>query len=258
MSNALENSTHFGLAAGDAIGYCGSSGTNLILASPRDPRMTGTCTRTMDSCWNTQDTNWRDLARGTLSEDPAIVEAHRLRWSLEAEERAIVEARLLARETDEEISQKSGISPLAMAYYKALFFNVRDRLDNRDWIIRTIHSMAGRRLLYGKETMGEQQRHTAYRLLGYFGRGLVVDAVVGTLSPRPRPGTPAESPAWLDNTLRTSIRSAAMMVVARFDRTNVQWLFRTQLQLLRREKRNQDSTAGVERNMEALLKSLRV
>ena len=58
-----------------------------------------------------QDTNWRDLARGTLSEDPAIVEAHRLRWSLEAEERAIVEARLLARETDEEISQKSGISP---------------------------------------------------------------------------------------------------------------------------------------------------
>lgn len=202
-------------------------------------------------------TDWQDLGDVTSSEDPALIEAHRLRWSLDAEDRAIVEARLLARETDAAIARKSGLSPTAVEYYEALFFTVRDRLDARGWIIKTIRSMAGRGLLYGKEIMGEQHRHTAYRMLGYYGGPLVVDALVGTLSPRPGPVTTEDCSAWLDDTMRADIKKAAMMVVARFDRTNLPLLFRTHLKLLRRKDSNQNLPVDVTKNMEAFLKEIK-
>jgi hypothetical protein len=203
-----------------------------------------------------RDTDCKDLGDVSSNEDQALVEAHRIRWSLDAEERAIVEARLLARETDEEIARKSGISPEAVKYYEALFFSVRDRLNAHDWIIKTIHSTAGQGLVYGKEALNEQHRHTVYRLFGYFGGPLVIDATVSTLSPRPRPLNQEDCSEWLNDALRVGIKEAAMMAVASFSKTNMRLLFRAHLDLLRREDPSRNATVGIEKNVEAFLKEL--
>lgn len=57
-----------------------------------------------------------------------------LRWT--------IEARILARETDKEISYKMGCRPEVVAAYEALFFAVRERIDNRDFILNSVLSAA--------------------------------------------------------------------------------------------------------------------
>ncbi len=82
--------------------------------------------------------------RALSKEDPALVQAHRLRWSLDAEDRAIVEARILTGESDAEISKKLGILPETVDWYENLFFCVRDRLGCSSWIRKTIETCVGK------------------------------------------------------------------------------------------------------------------
>lgn len=49
-----------------------------------------------------------------------------------------VQCRILARQTDAEISTATGLAPEAIRWYELLFFNVRDRLDSPDWILACV------------------------------------------------------------------------------------------------------------------------
>jgi GAF domain-containing protein len=60
--------------------------------------------------------------------DAAVLRGHREIVALE------VQARLLARHSPEEIARITPLPAEAVATYEALFFNVVDRLDARDWI----------------------------------------------------------------------------------------------------------------------------
>ena len=78
--------------------------------------------------------DWKNFSGASSREDPALVQRDMLRRSLDAEDRAIVEARILAGETDAEIGRKLAILPEAVDWYEALFFCVRDRLRLHSWI----------------------------------------------------------------------------------------------------------------------------
>jgi hypothetical protein len=76
--------------------------------------------------------------RSLCRENPEIVLVHELHYSPYSEQRHILEARLLTTESYEEISQRMGTSAKAVSLYADLFFDVRDRLQARDWIMKVI------------------------------------------------------------------------------------------------------------------------
>ena len=163
--------------------------------------------------------------------------------------------RILAGESDAEIGRKLGILAETVDWYEGLFFCVRDRLGCSSWIRKTIRDMGGEMPLYGKDTLTEQQRHTAYRLFGYYGGPCILDATVHSLSPRPRKAEDCN--AWIDDALRTKIKQVAMMETGRINKSNVHLLFRAHLDFLKNVKVDGPSWKSVEKNVAALIESLR-
>ena len=202
-------------------------------------------------------TDWKSVDRTPANPDLALLQAHLLRWSRDAEDRAILEARLLARETDTDIGRKLGILPEAVDWFEALFFCVRDKLESPGWVIPMIHSMAGPPLPFGPDTLTEQQRHTAYRLFGYTGGRYVLDAMIGALGSRPPTLSPEDSLAWLDDAWRTKLRQTAMMATATFNRKNMHRLFRIHLRLIKQKKIERTPPLDLKKNVLAMLENLK-
>ena len=70
------------------------------------------------------------------AEFPGPYFADRIAVGLDGDQRMrlCVEARILARQTDEEIAARLGTTALAIHWFEAIFFNVRPRLDSPDWL----------------------------------------------------------------------------------------------------------------------------
>ena len=91
-----------------------------------------------------------------------------------------VEARLLAGEPIDDIARKTALTPRAVATFEELFFNVRDRLENRGYLI---HIAVG---LY--PTPREPDPGLVWRLFGLLGGPVVLDALIdGDYGPPDRP-----------------------------------------------------------------------
>lgn len=107
--------------------------------------------------WETAQQLASKPARGRRSKDPLIRDAaqylrsgdaqqfpaiHAAREIYEADglERAEIEARILAGQSDEEIGERCHVSPHLVAVYHDLFFWVRDYLQT-DWVIRNTVGM---------------------------------------------------------------------------------------------------------------------
>lgn len=81
-------------------------------------------------------------------------DAKHLKWELEA--------RILAKEDIDSISEKLCISKKAIKWYESLFFNVLDRISNQSWII---HSAIGKGVFYGAS---ERDLDGIWKYCGYF------------------------------------------------------------------------------------------
>lgn len=94
--------------------------------------------RELDAC----QTDWQrfDLAERR----PAIFWAHYAYADVSGPPRWVMEARLLARNDDFEVGIKGGMGPQIVEAYEALFFNVREKLQHRDYILNVImrHAVA--------------------------------------------------------------------------------------------------------------------
>jgi len=97
-----------------------------------------------------------------------------------------IEARVLAGETDAEIAEKIGTETEVISAYVNVFFDVRDKLRNLDYVQNVIMADA--------VTRGLQERHydLLWKLLGYKGGAHVLDAVIGR-------GTNVERPESADS-----------------------------------------------------------
>lgn len=205
---------------------------------------------------------WRkgsDRLRNKLfREDPGLFYAHRLKHHPDLDWRAILEARILARETDESIAVLLGTIPSMVDWYEKLFFNVRDRLHSRDYIVKTL---MGKQLSYTGTYDGEiddQQRHFAYKLFGYFGGPLVLDVIIAGFQIGPFPTKQDKVQDWLDNAYQAAVRQRASVAIHTFNFNKFTMMQLLELHMRIIEVTKQSELAGgaytdYHKNIEALL-----
>jgi hypothetical protein len=108
-------------------------------------------------------------------EMPAIFWAHHVWADDNGPTKWAIEAHILARETDKEIAWKIGSSPEVVAAYEAIFFNVREKLNYREYILNSVMS--------DSVTRGISERHydLLWKLFGYTGGPHVLDSMISRL-----------------------------------------------------------------------------
>lgn len=116
-----------------------------------------------------------------LQRDRDLFWAHSIWADDKAPTRWGIEARILAGETNEEIAHKVGTAPEVIDAYARVFFDVREKLPNSDYVTNVVMSDA--------VTRGLQERHydLLWKMLGYKGGPHVLDAVISKSSPITRP-----------------------------------------------------------------------
>ena len=117
-----------------------------------------------------------------------------------------------------------GADESTVKMFADLFFDVRDRLEARDWIMKVILGPAELRSKFNKdETLTIAQRGFLYRLFGFYGGPLVLDALIAGIGGREMPVSAAEVAEWIDNSLQEIVRTRAAMAARVFDvnRNNV-------------------------------------
>ena len=145
---------------------------------------------------------------------PHVEQAHRLYVAADVERRQILEARLLTGESSAEIAERFATDAKTVNYYEQLFFNVRDRMDCRDWIVKTILGSPQDRSPSRDGVLTVAQRGLAYKLFAYFGGPLVLDSLIGSLSPNWKPQQEEGTSAWFDDATRDIVRSRAAMAAS--------------------------------------------
>lgn len=125
--------------------------------------------------------NRRNAMYALMLRDKDLFWAHSIWLAEKKPTRWGIEARVVAGETDEQIAAKVGTAPEVIAAYVNVFFDVRDRLNNLDYVQNVIMADA--------VTRGLQERHydLLWKLLAFKGGAHVLDAVIsrGTDVPRP-------------------------------------------------------------------------
>jgi hypothetical protein len=161
---------------------------------------------------------------------PDLCRAHRLHDN-NGTTKLTVEARLLAGQAVAEVARLTGLTPGAVAAYEALFFNVLDRLDARDWILA--HALrAG-----PSDRTVARDRGVVLKTFAYTGGPLVLEAVLPYLvgwkdlwEPAPNLATPS---GRVEQVTRLAVAAALLPRDATTDRK----LRRIALMLRDRERR---------------------
>ncbi len=127
-------------------------------------------------------------------------------WQAQANpQRHSIEAHLLARETNYEIGYRCGVAPSVVEAYEALFFNVREKLHHRQYILNCVMGPAIHRGL------SEREYDLLWKLYGYFLGPYIVDALESKFSNPVWCGTPeAVGAAVLDDAIGTLKLKAAI------------------------------------------------
>lgn len=186
-------------------------------------------------------------ARSRLfSRSPGLYYAHLLRTTTDQEWRTIIESRLLAGQDDEEIAELCGTIPETIAWYAALYFDVRDRMECRDWIIKTILGPLSARSANRSDTMTPVQRDLLYKLFAYFGGPVVLDIAISGFNRAPAPDRHEDAGRWLDQAFQTAIRRKATMSAHMFevDRYKVMELLNLHVSLIVNARESGSALAG--------------
>jgi len=125
--------------------------------------------------------NDSDALYAALLRDRPLFWAHSL-WAEDKQPtRWAIEARILAGESDKEIADKLGTEPDVIEAYASIFFDVREKITNTDYIVNVVMADA--------VTRGLQERHydLLWKLLGYRGGQYVLDAAINRCVDIPRP-----------------------------------------------------------------------
>lgn len=106
---------------------------------------------------------------------PHLFWAHSIFLQDNAPAKWLIEARLLARESDYEIASRIGCSPEIVKCYHDTFFDVREKLDFRDYVTSMVFGEAAFRGL------SERQHDLLWKMFGYLGGPFVIDSVSSRL-----------------------------------------------------------------------------
>jgi hypothetical protein len=139
------------------------------------------------------------LARG----DRALFWAHSIWAEEKAPTRWAIEAHILAGESDDEIAKKVGCEPDVITAYEAVFFNVREKLEQIEYISNVVMGEAVAR------GITERQYDLLWKLFGYRGGPHVLDAMVGKFSALSKPQRPEEVSQFFQEAAINAMRHKA-------------------------------------------------
>lgn len=129
--------------------------------------------------------------------------------------RVTLEAMLLARMTDEAIADRMSVDVDTVRLYESLFFNVRDRIDNRRWIANIV---VGSVFMSG---LSSKTVELMTKYFGYFGGPLVLELVLDAIDGAiPMPAEASELSNWIDHHFRLKLRTSALVAVTFMEPTN--------------------------------------
>lgn len=132
--------------------------------------------------------------------DPALYYAHRLYHEPDKEWRSILEARILANETPESIAKCFHTIPETVDWYEKIFFDVRDRLGSRDWIIKVIRQGVDLTLDDAGDVADDIKFFT-YKFFGYFGGPWALDVIIAGVGEVGGPRSYDEVNSWLQEVI---------------------------------------------------------
>jgi hypothetical protein len=98
------------------------------------------------------------LVAKVLANQPHVYQAYMLHYDPDTERRQILQAWLLTKEPYPAIAKRFAMDEKTVDYYEEIFFNVRDRLDNKDWIAKTIIRQREYLAANRRGVMSEDQR----------------------------------------------------------------------------------------------------
>lgn len=182
-----------------------------------------------------------------------------------------IQARLLARQTPDEIAAAMGVLPEAVTWYADLFFDVVPYLDKRDWVtkqilvpamLRTAASAKAKAVTeeagFKDSTVARPLMDGSLKLFAYFGGPHLVDFLItGMQAGRPL-ASPDDLTGWLDNVVSTTVKLRTAQAAKQFEinKYNVMELFTVHNQIMAIEKSedNQDQTKTTqERHIKAMM-----
>lgn len=170
--------------------------------------------------------------------NPGLCYAYFIRHHQDQSWRALLEARILAREPDEYVAMELHTIPEAIHYYERLYFNIRERLHSRSCIIKTVLGPSAASAAGYDESITDDMRHTTCKLFAYFGGSLVLDIMLSGFESGPFPQKVAKAHEFIDNAVKTTIQQRAAIAAKNF--TVNKW---TVMQLLEIQQRFMQSDA---------------
>jgi hypothetical protein len=121
--------------------------------------------------------------------------------------RLAIECRILARQSDADIARSQQLSLTGVEWYTQIFFDVRDRLDSRDWIAANV--------LHGAGLLSQSDPRATIQQLSYSGGLAVAEHLLAALPPLTENQTPHDDEAFFaslpvtDPLLRAAIAANA-------------------------------------------------
>ena len=126
-------------------------------------------------------------------------------WSSVNPIKWIIEAQILARSNDHAVGFRCNMPPKYVAAYEALFFNVRDKLQHRSYILNCV---IGKAIHDG---LSEREYDLLWKLYGYFLGPCIVDALEGKFANPTWCGDPVNvGAAVMDDAIGTLKLKAAL------------------------------------------------
>jgi len=135
--------------------------------------------------------------------DSELFWAHSIWANEKAPTRWAIEARILAGEADADIAKKIGCSPDIITAYESVFFNVREKLDHSEYIVNVVMADAVARGL------SERQYDLLWKMFGYQGGSLVLDAMISKFTLMRRPEKAEDVSAFFQESAINSMRHKA-------------------------------------------------
>jgi hypothetical protein len=205
----------------------------------------------------------RDSQMEIFGSDPALYFAHLLHHNPDKEYRTWVQARILAGQTDTEIARKCwGTLPATVSWYNKLFFDVRDRLDCKDYIDKVVVGRWDDRQSNPDGSTTFYQKSMMVKMFAFYGGPIILDYLVRSLKGLGRAWKEADGDGYVDKGFmrETRGRSATMMHDFPFNKFTVTELFNLHGKFIEMEKQAQMASGGApadyHRNAEAMLKQI--
>ena len=159
----------------------------------------------------------------TMKVKPQLVDIHRAHQLHAAAnpQTTVVQARLLARQSVDEIGALVSLAPAVIDAYEALFFNVVNRLGATFYIAKLAIRWTSAMAAAGCDV------DAVLRWIAYFGGPTALDLAVPVLMPRAAAWYPTLAPVAADRELAMTIRALAAVMMM----PQIEW--RDQMKLLR-------------------------